>query len=111
MKVRAYVHEAILVLDPRTDPRAVGATVTTALCGHWKHDGACRWPHNNHIHGTRFRTLFVATPDDEPEVRRRIRDALHGQPEWRVESDRSRDVAPGEEELAVQLTHTPRRKD
>ena len=27
------------------DVRAIGAAVTVALCGHWEHDGPCRWPH------------------------------------------------------------------
>jgi hypothetical protein len=28
------------------DPAAVGAAVTVALCGHWEHEGRCRWPHH-----------------------------------------------------------------
>ena len=27
------------------DPAALGGAVTVALCGHWDHGGACRWPH------------------------------------------------------------------
>jgi hypothetical protein len=35
----AFVHEAHLELEPGTDPAAVGAAVTTALCGHWEQKG------------------------------------------------------------------------
>jgi hypothetical protein len=111
MKAQAYVHQADVTLAEGTDPAAVGAMVTVALCGHWEHDGPCRWPHNNQIDGRRFRTVFIATPEDEPEVRRRIRTALHGQPGWRVLSDISRDVAADEQELAARLAQAPRRTD
>jgi hypothetical protein len=111
MKAQAYVHQADVTLAEGTDPAAVGAMVTVALCGHWEHDGPCRWPHNNQIDGRRFRTVFIATPEDEPEVRRRIRTALHGQPGWRVLSDIGRDVAADEQELAARLAQAPRRTD
>jgi hypothetical protein len=32
-------------LEPGSDDRAPGGAVTVALCGHWDHDGRCRWPH------------------------------------------------------------------
>jgi len=108
--VQAYVHEATIILGEGTDPAAVGAAVTVALCGHWEHEGPCRWPHNNHIHGTLFRTLFIATADEEPEVRDRIRAALNGEPGWRLESDRARGVAQDEMELALRLLTAPRRQ-
>jgi len=107
MPRHAYVHEATVLLGGDTNPAAVGAAVTVALCGHWDHEGPCRWPHLSQMDGTRFRTIFVATDDDEPEVRRRIRAALHGQADWRVESDRSRDVAEDEQVLAAQLFRAP----
>lgn len=72
----AYVHEAELVLDEGTDPAVPGAAVTTSLCGHWEHEGPCRFPHNNDIRvvgvSAVFRTLFVASPADGPDVRDRI---------------------------------------
>lgn len=108
MDVQAFVHEAEVVLDAGIDPAAVGAAVTVALCGHWKHDGPCRWPHFNQIDGVRFRTVFVATAEDEAEVRRRIRTALHDQPGWRVDSDRARAVAADEVEVAERLARAPR---
>jgi pyrimidine deaminase RibD-like protein len=109
MNVQAYVHQAEVVLAENTDPAAVGAMVTIALCGHWEHEGPCRWPHHNQIDGTRFRTIFIATPEDEPEVRRRIRTALQGQPGWRVVSDTARMIAANEEEVVGRLARAPRR--
>jgi hypothetical protein len=109
MNVQAYVHQAEVTLAEGTDPAAVGAMVTVALCGHWEHDGPCRWPHNNQIDGRQFRTIFIASAEDELEVRRRIRAALHGQPGWRVVSDAGRDLAVEERELAARLAHAPRR--
>ena len=37
-----YVTWARLALAPGTDPAAVGAAVTTELCGHWEHEPPCR---------------------------------------------------------------------
>lgn len=122
----AYVHEAEIELDATVDPRAVGAAVTVALCGHWEHEGPCRWPHNNAISELqssdlrvrigdsglqvdRFRTLFVCDPDDEPLVRGKIRAALASTAEWRVVADRARPVAADEQELARTLLLVPRR--
>lgn len=109
MPFYVYVHEANVTLGDGIDPAAIGAAVTNALCGHWDHDGPCRWPHNNHIDGSRFRTIFVALPEDEAEVRRRIRGALCGDRSWRVESDGSRDVAADEKEIAARLEQAPKK--
>jgi len=109
MNAQAYVHQAEVMLAEGTDPAAVGAMVTVALCGHWEHDGPCRWPHHNQIDGAQFRTVFIATPEDEPEVRRRIRTALHSQPGWRVLSDDGRTLAADEQEVAARLAQAPRR--
>ena len=69
----AFVVEAELDLDEDFDPAAVGAAVTTELCGHWEHQGPCRWPHNSAIDSdrdrARFRTLFVADAAEADEVR------------------------------------------
>jgi hypothetical protein len=104
---RAFVHEAELRLEPETDPAAVGAAVTTELCGHWEHEGPCRWPHNNAIDADEeaagFRTLFVAPAGDESEVRDRIERALRDRPGWVVVETRARPVSPGEEPLAERL--------
>ena len=105
----AFVHEAELELDQRTDPSAVGAAVTTALCGHWQHEGPCRWPHNNEIRRSgdafAFRTLFLAAPDEEAQVRGQIDAALRGDPDWEVRSTRVRPVAPSEVTLAERLAN------
>jgi hypothetical protein len=109
MTRNAYVHEAILTLDAACDPRAVGAAVTSALCGHWEHDGPCRWPHNNDISPEHapasFRTLFIAEPGDEPEVRARIEHALHDDARWMVQSSGAREPHASEGHLADRLRH------
>ena len=77
----AFAHVAVLDMDLDADTRAPGAAITVALCGHWKHEPPCAVaPHHNHadwVDGeVRLRTLFVAEPHTEPEVRRRIEAAL-----------------------------------
>ena len=109
----AFAHEAVLQLDAGTDPAAVGAAVTTALCGHWEHEGPCRWPHNNHIElaarVATFRTLFVAPVADEDRIRERIEQGLQGGMGWVVLRAYSRHVSPSEEPLARRLARTPSR--
>lgn len=109
---RAFVLEALVDLADGCDPAAVGAAVTVALCGHWEHEGACRWPHNNALDAgsapARFRTLFVAEPGDEALVRRRIESALRDAGGWRVVSVSSRSVAAAERALAQRLLRAPR---
>ena len=39
-----FTYQAIVDLLEGDVP-AIGAAVTVALCGHWEHDGPCRWPH------------------------------------------------------------------
>lgn len=103
----AFVHEAELRLEPGVDPGAVGAAVTVELCGHWEHDGPCRWPHNNAIEPNgdvaNFRTVFIATAGEEPEVRGRIERSLRGSAEWLVVGTSSRDVSDDERPLADRL--------
>jgi hypothetical protein len=102
-----YAHEAELELGAGIDPAAVGAQVTVALCGHWKHEGPCRWPNNHEFAGGIYRTLFVAPPTEEAEVRGRIEAALRGDDRWTVVSSGGRPVAAGEQELADRLAETP----
>ncbi len=108
-----FVCEALLHLAEGTDPALVGAVVTTALCGHWEHEGPCRWPHNNEIDaasdGFRFRTLYVAVPEEEPDVRARIEAALRGGDGWRVVAFAPRELAAAEQPLGAQLATLPRR--
>ena len=103
----AFVHEAELRLDDGSDPDAVGAAVTVALCGHWEHERPCRWPHNSAIEqldsGATFRTIFVAFAGDEAEVRERIERSLRQGTGWVVRNTRARSVAPAETALAHRL--------
>lgn len=103
----AFVQEAELQLGHGTDPAAVGAAVTTALCGHWEHGGPCRWPHNNDIVvsdlDAKFRTLFVAPAPDEGEVRERIERSLRDGSGWVVHRTGPRPVSPAEAPLARRL--------
>ena len=111
----AYVIEAQLVLDDELDPGAVGAAVTAELCGHWQHEGACRWPHNSAIETDRepalFRTLYVAAEYERDEVRDRIEHALRGAEAWQVVALRERPVAGSERALAERLRSGPRAAD
>ena len=97
-----YVHRAELKLRTEDDPRAPGGAVTTALCGHWEHEPPCRWPHNNSepecAGRTGFRTVFVATREDESEVRQRIESALRSGP-WELISTTA--DQPDEHEAAL----------
>lgn len=63
------------------EPAALGGAVTVALCGHWEHEGPCRWSHVTRpeveLDGSVTVTVhFDATPQDEQEVRKLIRSAL-----------------------------------
>ena len=110
--IRAFVVEAEIDLREEADPAAVGAAVTVELCGHWEHEGPCRWPHNSAIEAdrtpARFRTLFVADENEEVSVRTRIERALRDDAGWSVVSVRARPVAASEQELAAGLLAGPR---
>jgi hypothetical protein len=75
-----HVRAARIRLASEVDPAAVGAAVTTELCGHWEHDGPCRWPHHNAItpsgDGFALRVVFVASDEDVAQVEARIDAAL-----------------------------------
>ncbi len=108
---RAFVAEAEIALTAGVDPAAVGAAVTVELCGHWEHDGPCRWPHNNDLRAgpalATFRTLFVAEASEEEEVRERIGAALRCGG-WQVVTVRARPVDQREQALATRLLAAPR---
>ena len=44
-----FAHEAQARLAPGSDAAAVGAAITSGLCGTWEHDGPCRWPHHTYV--------------------------------------------------------------
>ena len=103
-----YVHAARIRLNETTDPAAVGAAVTVELCGHWDHEGPCRWPHNNDIDETgsvaTFRTVFVAPAEDVDEVRARIENALRSSSEWMVLESGPRAPTANERRLGGKLS-------
>jgi hypothetical protein len=103
-----FVHAATIRLNEAADPAAVGAAVTIELCGHWEHEGPCRWPHNNDIEETdsvgAFRTVFVAPEEDVDEVRARIERALRSSTEWAVLESSPRALTEDERELGVKLS-------
>jgi hypothetical protein len=73
---QAFVQQAVLRMAADVDEGAPGASVTVELCGHWEHDGACRWPHHTAVvaggDGLTVRTVFACEPADEAVVRDRI---------------------------------------
>jgi hypothetical protein len=109
VSVEAFVVEASLDLDPACDPRAPGGAVTVELCGHWDHEGPCRWPHNSALDDTgTFRTLFVASSSEAPTVAGRIEHVLRAGPQWQVTRIIERAVSEDERELASRLLAGPR---
>ena len=111
---RAYVHELMLAMDPGADPAGPGAVVTAALCGGWEHEGPCRWPHHTAVSpagdALRVRTVFVAAPEDEHEVRARIASALVHAPGWFVIAGGPSQVTEDEAALAGRLLAGPFRQ-
>ena len=76
-----FAHDAVVAMEDGGDLGAPGAAITIALCGHWEHDPPCPLaPHHTAAEmegeSVRLRVLFAAEPEDEPEVRRRIEQAL-----------------------------------
>lgn len=113
---QAFVHNAILVMEPEADERAPGAAVTVALCGHWEHEPPCPLaPH--HVRTDRVgdemhvRVLFASEPEAETEVRRRIELALAGLSQfpsgfrapWHLRSSQPGEVPPDESRRAERL--------
>jgi hypothetical protein len=75
----AFVHRAVVELSAGADERAVGAAVTTALCGALDHEPPCPVaPHHTSLtgHGARRRVRVLFATEDEPVVRRTIEAAL-----------------------------------
>ena len=78
---KAFAHDAVLVMAPNADARAPGAAITTAVCGHWDHDGPCHVaPHYTHTESVddelRLHVLFASEPEIEQEIREKIEQAL-----------------------------------
>jgi hypothetical protein len=76
-----YEYNATVRMTDGGDPRAIGGAVTVALCGHWEHDGPCRWPHHTATvpigSGSRaVTTRFACSASEEADVRAQIAAAL-----------------------------------
>ena len=112
MNPACFVVHAHLELHPGTDPAAVGAQVTSALCGHWEHPGPCRWPHNNAIDTAvspaLFRTLYVSDPLETEAVAALVHAALTTGSGWTVTATEQRDPEPSEAPLTARLLACPR---
>src|SRR5436309_15557912 len=114
---QAFAHDAVLVMAPHADPRAPGAAITVALCGHWDHEPPCPLaPHHTSTDRVgddlRLRILFATEPDREAEVRERIGAALRagefqgpdgGTVRWRLRAGGPGEVAAGEADHARRL--------
>ena len=88
-------YQCILRLEPDADIRAPGGAITVALCGHWEHEGACRWPHFSSIEVIegQYYTLIVEFDANEAEyshVIKTISSALNKG--WLVGPDQTRSV-------------------
>ena len=114
----AYAHDAIVILDPGGDSRALGGAITVALCGHWDHEPPCPLaPHHTDASSAgddtlRLRVLFAADPSDEERVRSLIGQALSSGrltgpdgrvTRWMVKSSDAGSVRPDEADLAARL--------
>lgn len=78
---QVFAHDAVVALEDGGDIGAPGAAITAAVCGHWEHEPPCPLaPHHTAAEPdgdvVRLRILFAVDPAQEPEVRRRIDDAL-----------------------------------
>lgn len=115
----SYVHQAILVMGPEADLDAPGAAITLKLCGSWDHSPPCRVPHHVHAEGTgatvSLRVLFVAEPENEQDVRRRIDQALSAgrvtdragaSTHWQFGSSAAAELSPFETARARRLAGT-----
>lgn len=75
------VHEARLRFGEGADTAAPGAAVTVGLCGHWDHEGPCRWPHHSRLHeedGEHVLRVVVGAYDEELDVVRELIEAAVG---------------------------------
>ncbi len=107
-----FVQQVELVLDYGADPAAPGAAVTGALCVHWDHEGACRWPHNNAMDTAavpaKLRVVFVAEAGDAEEIRASIERALREAEGWVVVSSDASAVNDDEAAVVERLLAAPR---
>ena len=96
---------------PDVDPRAPGGEVTVALCGHWDHDGPCRWPHNTTLDSdtkpAQLRTVVAMPAAEQNDVVARVERALRADARWSVVQFATEPVGASELALASRLTDAP----
>jgi hypothetical protein len=74
-----FRHAVLLRVDHvEGDLRALGGAVTSRLCGHWEHDGPCRWPHHTDLTPDDAGTGVLVTVryDAEPDAVDAVRDEV-----------------------------------
>jgi hypothetical protein len=112
-----HAHEAVLELEADADAAAPGAAVTIALCGHWQHEGTCRWPHRTSVISQdgrvlHVRILYAASAAEQHEVGSRIATSLNrgelavfdGRVQrWRVLREGASHPLENEESLVAEL--------
>jgi len=102
-----FAIDAVLAMHADADPRAPGGEVTVALCGHWEHDGPCRWPHNSRLEtdtdAAHLRTVVVAAGDEHEEIVRKVEGALRADSRWVVLRFATGPIAGDERDLAARL--------
>jgi hypothetical protein len=80
------------------------------LCGHWEHEGPCRWPHNNRIatgeSPARVRSVIMVPDDERSEVLERIETIMRNDGRWSVLQITAGDITEDEVALADRLTRT-----
>ena len=100
----AFVHDAVVAIEPGCSPNALGGAITIALCGHRDHEPPCPLaPHyvTNFPKGetVALRVLFATEPVNEQRVRSLIGEALAAEqltgPDGRVATWQLRSASPG----------------
>lgn len=76
-----FEHELVCrVAGLEGDLAALGGAVTVALCGHWQHDGPCRWPHHTDTEPDGSQTVvtvrYDAPQQESAAVQRLVAEAL-----------------------------------
>jgi hypothetical protein len=104
-----YVHSVTLRLVPGADERAPGGAVTMALCGHWEHEGVCRWPHHTSIERLGevhvARVVFSAWASEAEDVRERIERSLREGADWDIVESGAADPTADEVALAIRWAY------
>jgi hypothetical protein len=114
---RAFAHDAVVAMEPGSNPNALGGAITKALCGSWDHRPPCPLaPHyvtNDQTGETvTLRVLFATEPANEQRVRSLIGEALAtgeltvpegGAARWQLGSASAGIVRADEEDHAAHL--------